>query len=102
MCDFVFVPIADKYLTEIHSYNDILHCFARVISVAISHRGLQVAYSLARALVTGRSTLRELGRNYYRKWATNQEKAWERMLKVVKALKATSLGYFVILCVFQG
>lgn len=59
-----------------------LNCFARVISVGISHRGLQVAYSLDTALAAGRNTLGELGRNYCKKWATNQEKAWERMLKV--------------------
>lgn len=77
-----------------------LSCFARVISVGISHRGLQVAYSLDKALAAGRSTLGELGRNYCRKWATNQEKAWERMLKVGMAEEATILKYLRVLCVF--
>lgn len=56
--------------------------FARVISGVASLRGLQVAYSLAKASVTGRSTQRELDKNFCRKWATNLAKAWARMLKV--------------------
>lgn len=50
--------------------------------MGISPRGLQVAYSLDRGLVTGRSIQRELDRNFCRKWVISQEKAWERMLKV--------------------
>lgn len=56
----------------------------REISVGTSHRGLQVAYSLDKALVAGRNTQRGLDRSFYRKWATSQAKAWARMLKVGK------------------
>lgn len=56
--------------------------FTRANSVGTSHRGLQAAYRLGKALVAGRSTQRELDRNFYRKWATSQAKAWGKMLKV--------------------
>lgn len=49
-----------------------------------SHRGLQVAYTLDKALVAGRNTQRELDKNCCKKWATNQGKAWARTLKVSK------------------
>lgn len=41
-----------------------------------------MAYSPVKALVAGRSTQRELDRNFCRKWDTNQAKALARMLKV--------------------
>lgn len=44
-----------------------------------------MAYSLVKALVAGKSTPKELDRNFYRKWATNQAKAWARMLKVSRS-----------------
>lgn len=50
--------------------------------MGIRPRGLQVAYSLVKALETGRSTPRELDRSFCRKWVTSQEKVWARMLKV--------------------
>lgn len=65
--------------------------FLRVISGGTSPRGLQVAYSLVKALVTGRSTRRELDRNFCRKWATNQAKVWARMLKVGRPEEALLL-----------
>lgn len=63
-----------------------------------SHRGLQEAYTPTNPLVAGRSTQRELDRNFYRKWATNQAKAWEKMLKVSKTQLAIILIYLALLC----
>ena len=64
--------------------------------MGISRRGLQVAYSLDKVLVTGRSTLGELDRNFCRKWDTSQEKAWERMLKVGTTDEDRLLTWYVI------
>lgn len=41
-----------------------------------------MAYSLVKVLEAGRSTQKESDRSFCRKWATNQAKAWARMLKV--------------------
>lgn len=50
--------------------------------MGISPRGLLEGYSLVKVSATGRNTQRGLDRNFCRKWATNLEKAWARMLKV--------------------
>lgn len=59
-----------------------------------------MAYSLDKALVAGRSTLRELDKNCCRRWVTNQAKAWGRMLKVSEPKEAL-LMFWTILCVVQ-
>lgn len=41
-----------------------------------------MASRLVKVLAAGRSIQKELVRNFCRKWATNQAKAWARMLKV--------------------
>lgn len=56
--------------------------FLSLISGGISPRDSQAASSLVKALAAGKSTRRGLDRSFYRKWDTNQEKAWARMLKV--------------------
>lgn len=76
--------------------------FARVISVGTSRRGLQVAYSLDKALVAGRSTQGELDKSCCRRWATNQAKVWGRTLKVGELKEAVFfLMFWAILCVVQ-
>lgn len=71
--------------------------FPRGISGETSPRGSQVAYNLVKVLAAGRSTQKELDRNFCRKWATNQAKAWARMLKV-DIMEEEMLRCLVVLC----
>lgn len=59
-----------------------------------------MAYSLVKALVAGRSTQRELDRNFCRKWDTNQAKALARMLKVGMAEHYFLVRCLVMMCVW--
>lgn len=51
--------------------------------MGINPRGLLVVYRLERVLGTGRNTQKGLDRNFWKKWATNMEKAWAKMPKVI-------------------
>lgn len=105
----VYFLCINQYFVRLIDQNN-PHFFSRVISGGTSPRGLPEAYSLVKVQVAGRSTQKELDRNFYKKWVTNQAKAWARMLKVgrseVAELSRCLLIYFLLdwksrVCIFH-